>query len=165
SGTVPPDRASNAGGHRDGPPDGTGRRNVRRDRGGCRVAGGPRRSSRRRLRMEPCGGRRRELGTLRIYLLPRHLGRSRYGPACDRNPFLAGLNLLGMPVALTDPVFGDLMAGGAGADAWSYDACATGFAWSSALPTDGTTFRLPTGRGFWLNGTASDFAVALGLLA
>ena len=82
-----------------------------------------------------------------------------------RIPFLAGLNLLGMPVALTDPVFGDLMAGGAWADAWSYDACATGFAWSSALPTDGTTFRLPTGRGFWLNGTASDFAVALGLLA
>ena len=82
-----------------------------------------------------------------------------------RIPFLAGLNLLGMPVALTDPVFGDLMAGRAWADAWSYDACATGFAWSSALPTDGTTFRLPAGRGFWLNGTASDSAVALGFLA
>src|SRR5207249_9318894 len=82
-----------------------------------------------------------------------------------RHPCLAGWNLLGRPVALTAPVFADLMAGRAWADAWSYDACATGFAWSSALPTDGATFRLPTGRGFWLNGTASDSAVALGLLA
>src|SRR5439155_950070 len=70
--------------------------------------------------------------------------------------FAAGLNLLGMPVDLTDPTFGDLVAGRAWADAWTYDACSGGFGWSSAIPSDPSTFALPKGRGFWLNGSAAD---------
>jgi len=78
--------------------------------------------------------------------------------------FAAGLNLLGMSIDLTDPTFGDLAAGRAWADAWTYDACAAGFGWSSALPSDPSTFAIPKGRGFWLNGTAADTMTVLGLL-
>jgi hypothetical protein len=81
-----------------------------------------------------------------------------------RLPFGPGLNLPGMPLDLTDPEFGDLAAGGAWADAWTYDACAGGVGWSSALPTDTDTFSLVAGRGFWVNGTASDFVTALGVV-
>jgi len=80
-----------------------------------------------------------------------------------RLPFVTGLNLLGMPLVLTDSRFGDFAAGRAWADAWTYDAC-TGIGWSSALPTDATTFSLVAGRGFWLNGTSSDFVTALGIV-
>src|SRR3989441_321346 len=78
--------------------------------------------------------------------------------------FAVGLNLLGMPVDLTDPTFGDLVAGRAWADAWTYDACSGGFGWSSAIPSDASTFALPKGRGFWLNGTAADAMTLVGLL-
>jgi len=78
--------------------------------------------------------------------------------------FAAGLNLLGMPVDLTDPTFGDLVAGRAWADAWTYDACSGGFGWSSAIPSDPSTFALPKGRGFWLNGSAADSMTLVGLL-
>lgn len=78
--------------------------------------------------------------------------------------FLAGLNLLGMPIDLTDPGFGTLAAGRAWADAWTYDACAGGIGWASALPSEPVTFPLPAGRGFWINGTGSDFVLALGLV-
>jgi hypothetical protein len=82
-----------------------------------------------------------------------------------RLSFGTGLNLLGMPLVLTDSKFGDLAAGRAWADAWAYDACTGGFGWSSALPTDPTTFSLVAGRGFWMNGTASDVVTALGVVA
>ena len=78
--------------------------------------------------------------------------------------FAAGLNLLGMPVDLTDPTFGDLVAGRAWADAWTHDACSGGFGWSSAIPSDPSTFALPKGRGFWLNGSAADSMTLVGLL-
>lgn len=78
--------------------------------------------------------------------------------------FAVGLNLLGMPIDLTDPTFGDLAAGRAWMDAWTYDACAGGFGWSSALPSDSSTFAIPKGQGFWLNGTAADSMTLLGLL-
>lgn len=81
-----------------------------------------------------------------------------------RIPFGAGLNLIGMPVALTDPAFGNLAVGRAWADAWTYDACANGFAWASALPSDGVAFSVPAGRGVWLNGTAADVLVAFGIV-
>ncbi|MCI4371288.1 MAG: fibronectin type III domain-containing protein, partial [Thermoplasmata archaeon] len=79
--------------------------------------------------------------------------------------FDAGRNLLGMPVALTDRVLGDFAAGRSWADAWTYDACASGFRWSSAIPADPTTFAVPAGRGLWLNGTAADTIAVLGLVA
>ncbi len=79
--------------------------------------------------------------------------------------FFGGMNLLGMPVELTDPTFGNLAAGRTWADAWTYDACGGGFGWYSALPSDAATFPLPSGRGFWLNGTISDFVTALGVVA
>ncbi|HKW42677.1 MAG TPA: fibronectin type III domain-containing protein, partial [Thermoplasmata archaeon] len=79
--------------------------------------------------------------------------------------FLAGLNLLGMPVDLTDPRFGALASGRAWADAWTYDACSGGIGWTSAIPSDAVTFSLPSGRGFWVNGTTSDFVLALGRIA
>src|SRR5205814_1898728 len=66
-----------------------------------------------------------------------------------RLSFTAGLNLLGMPLLLADPTFGAFAAGGAWADAWTYDACGGGNGWSSALPADATTFSLVAGRGFW----------------
>ena len=81
-----------------------------------------------------------------------------------RLSFTAGLNLLGMPLLLTDPTFGAFAAGRAWADAWTYDACGGGNGWSSALPADATTFSSVEGRGFWLNGTASDIVTALGVV-
>jgi hypothetical protein len=81
-----------------------------------------------------------------------------------RLSFGTGLNLLGMPLALTDSRFGAFAAGRAWADAWAYDACAGAGGWSSALPTDATTFSLVAGRGFWMNGTASDAVTALGVV-
>jgi len=81
-----------------------------------------------------------------------------------RLSFTAGLNLLGMPLLLTDPAFGAFAAGRAWADAWTYDACDGGNGWSSALPADATTFSLVAGRGFWLNGTTSDIVTALGVV-
>jgi len=81
-----------------------------------------------------------------------------------RLSFTAGLNLLGMPLLLADPTFGAFAAGRAWADAWTYDACGGGNGWSSALPADATTFSLVAGRGFWLNGTASDIVTALGVV-
>jgi len=78
--------------------------------------------------------------------------------------FAAGFNLLGMPVDLTDPAFGTLAAGRMWADAWTFDACAGGFGWSSALPSDASSFAIPRGQGFWLNGTAADSMTLLGLL-
>src|SRR5439155_537383 len=71
-----------------------------------------------------------------------------------RLAFAAGLNLLGMPVDLTDPTFGGLAAGRMWADAWTFDACAAGFGWSSALPSDPSTFAILKGHGFWVNGTS-----------
>ncbi|TLZ67110.1 MAG: hypothetical protein E6K12_04805 [Methanobacteriota archaeon] len=82
-----------------------------------------------------------------------------------RLSFGTGLNLLGMPLILTDSKFGDFAAGREWADAWAYDGCAGGFGWSSALPTDATTFSLLAGRGFWMNGTAPDVVPALGVVA
>jgi hypothetical protein len=82
-----------------------------------------------------------------------------------RIAFAAGLNLLGMPLRLTNSAFGVVAAGSAWADAWTYDACAGGIGWSSALPTDRTTFTLVPGRGFWMNGTAGDSLTALGVVA
>ncbi len=81
-----------------------------------------------------------------------------------RLAFAAGLNLLGMPVDLTDPTFGSLAAGRMWADAWTFDACAAGFGWSSALPSDPSTFAILKGHGFWLNGTSADSMTLLGLL-
>ena len=79
-----------------------------------------------------------------------------------RIAFVVGLNLLGMPLELTDPDFGALAAGRPWADAWTYRACSGGFAWSSAIPSDAVTFAVPAGGGVWMNGTAADGVVALG---
>ena len=76
----------------------------------------------------------------------------------------AGLNLLGMPTDLTDPAFLDFAAGRAWADAWTYDGCGGGFQWAYARPLDPTSFALPAGRGFWINGTASDSLLVLGIV-
>ena len=81
-----------------------------------------------------------------------------------RLAFAAGLNLLGMPIDLSDPMFGTLAAGRMWADAWTFDACAGGFGWSSALPSDSSPFVIRRGHGFWLNGTAADSMTLLGLL-
>lgn len=81
-----------------------------------------------------------------------------------RVPFGSGLNLLGMPLLLTSPAFGDLAAGRPWVDAWTYDGCAASPGWSSALPTDLTTFSLPMGRGVWVNASASDAMTALGIV-
>ena len=78
--------------------------------------------------------------------------------------FAAGPNLLGMPIDLTDPRFGNLTAGHAWADAWTYDACSGGFGWASAIPSDAATFTLPKAQGFWLNATAADSLTLVGLL-
>lgn len=82
-----------------------------------------------------------------------------------RIPLGSGLNLLGVPLRLTDPSLLDLLAGRAWADAWAYDGCSGGFGWSSALPTDVSAFSLGLGRGFWVNGTAPDVVTALGVIA
>jgi len=81
-----------------------------------------------------------------------------------RLSFLAGLNLLGMPLDLTDAAVGHLAAGRAWVDAWTYDACSSTFPWASSLPADSSTFGLSAGRGFWLNGSATDFVSALGII-
>jgi hypothetical protein len=78
--------------------------------------------------------------------------------------FSAGLNLLGVPVDLTNRAIGNLLLGGPWSDAWSYDACNVGFRWSSSIPSDGVTFPLPKGRGFWLNGTVAGSITALGVV-
>lgn len=82
-----------------------------------------------------------------------------------RVPFGSGLNLIGLPLQPTDPAFGVLAVGRPWSAAWSYDGCATGFPWSSALPSDGAGFAVPAGRGVWVNGTAADGIVALGVIA
>jgi hypothetical protein len=82
-----------------------------------------------------------------------------------RVPFGTGLNLLGMPLLLTNASFRDLAAGRPWIDAWTYDACAGPPAWSSALPADPTTFALPMARGFWVNATSSDAMTALGVVS
>jgi hypothetical protein len=81
-----------------------------------------------------------------------------------RIAFASGLNLLGMPIRLTDPTFVDVAAGSAWADAWSYDGCASGAGWSSAVPADTASFSLGPGRGFWMNGTTGDNLTALGVV-
>src|SRR5207249_3530200 len=81
-----------------------------------------------------------------------------------RIAFSSGLNLLGVPLRLTDPAFVDFAAGMAWADAWTYDACAGGVGWSSAIPTDAASFSLVPGRGFWMNGTAPGSLTALGVV-
>ena len=81
-----------------------------------------------------------------------------------RLAFAAGLNLLGMPIDLTDPTFGDLVAGHAWTDAWTYETCSGGFGWASAIPSDNATFVLPKAQGFWLNATAADSLTLVGLL-
>jgi hypothetical protein len=82
-----------------------------------------------------------------------------------RVPFGTGLNLLGMPLLLTNASFRDLAAGRPWIDAWTYDACAGPPAWSSALPSDPTAFALPMARGFWVNATSSDAMTALGVVS
>jgi len=81
-----------------------------------------------------------------------------------RLAFSSGLNLLGVPLRLTEPAFVDFAAGSAWADAWTYDACAGGVGWSSAIPVDAVSFSLAPGRGFWMNGTAPDALTALGVV-
>jgi len=81
-----------------------------------------------------------------------------------RIAFSSGLNLLGVPLRLTDPAFVDFASGSAWADAWTYDACAGGVGWSSAIPTDAASFALVPGRGFWMNGTAPGSLTALGVV-
>src|SRR5205814_8075584 len=81
-----------------------------------------------------------------------------------RIAFSSGLNLLGVPLRLTDPAFVDFAAGIAWADASTYDACAGGVGWSSAIPTDAASFSLVPGRGFWMNGTAPGSLTALGVV-
>ena len=69
-----------------------------------------------------------------------------------------------MPIDLTDPTFGDLVAGHAWTDAWTYETCSGGFGWASAIPSDNATFTLPKAQGFWLNATAADSLTLVGLL-
>lgn len=76
----------------------------------------------------------------------------------------AGLNLLGMPLLLTDASVGSLAAAASWTDAWTHDACSGVRAWSSALPSDATMFSVPIGRGFWLNASADGNLTALGLV-
>ena len=78
--------------------------------------------------------------------------------------FGAGLNLLGMPLDLTDASLGSLAASATWSDAWTFDACAGATAWSSALPSDVTTFGVPLGRGFWMNASASGMLISLGIV-
>ena len=82
-----------------------------------------------------------------------------------RLPFSSGSNLLGTSLRLTDPTVLNLFAGHAWSEAWTYDGCAAGFGWSSVRPTDATGFSVPLGRGFWLNGTASDSVPVLGVIS
>src|SRR5205823_2949624 len=91
-------------------------------------------------------------------------GRSTTLAAKVHLPFSSGLNLLGLPVRLTDPAVLSLLAGRAWSDAWAYDACSGGFGWSSARSTESAGFSLPLGRGFWVNGTATDSVAVLGVI-
>ncbi|MGI0148916.1 MAG: hypothetical protein ACREDF_05235, partial [Thermoplasmata archaeon] len=82
-----------------------------------------------------------------------------------RIAFSPGLNLLGVPLRLTDPTVLNLFAGRAWTEAWAYDACGERFAWSAAVTTEPIAFSLALGRGFGVNGTAPDFVTALGVIA
>ncbi|HYY48534.1 MAG TPA: fibronectin type III domain-containing protein, partial [Thermoplasmata archaeon] len=92
-------------------------------------------------------------------------GRSTSLAAKVRLAFSSGPNLLGASFRLTDPAVLNLLAGRAWSEAWTYDGCAAGFGWASVRPTDATGFSLPLGRGFWLNGTASDSVPLLGVIS
>ena len=81
-----------------------------------------------------------------------------------RIDFSAGLNLLGMPLDLTNTTFASFAAGGPWSDAWTYDGCGGPKAWSSAVASDAATFVVPIGRGLWLNASAPGSFMALGLL-
>ncbi len=75
----------------------------------------------------------------------------------------AGPNLLGMPV---DPGAGTLttLANGlAWSEAWAYDACGGGFAWTRITPTQGPATQLAAGQGFWFNATAAGTVAVLGV--
>jgi hypothetical protein len=82
-----------------------------------------------------------------------------------RVSFGTGLNLLGIPVFLTNRSFGDLAAGRPWVDAWTYDGCAAPPTWAASVPTDATTFPLTIGRGIWVNASAPDAMTALGVVS
>ncbi|OGS46671.1 MAG: hypothetical protein A3K66_07900 [Euryarchaeota archaeon RBG_16_67_27] len=74
----------------------------------------------------------------------------------------AGTNLLGMPVAAADASIADVGAGLAWSDVWAYDACAAGPPWRVAIPSEGATFALGIGQGFWLNASAAGSLLVVG---
>jgi hypothetical protein len=81
-----------------------------------------------------------------------------------RSAVAAGTVLLGMPVEGSDRTVGSLVAGVPWASAWTYDGCAATTAWASSVPSDGATFEVPAGRGFWLNASASGSVLFVGIV-
>ncbi len=81
-----------------------------------------------------------------------------------RIPVASGSNLLGMPLEASDPGLATMAGSLPWTAAWTYDACAGGFRWRSALRSAGETLALGLGRGFWLNGTASGSLLAVGIV-
>lgn len=82
-----------------------------------------------------------------------------------RVPFSAGLNLLGIPLRLTDPSLRNLFAGRGWEDAWTYNGCESASdGWSPAVSADVRDFAPVVGRGLWVNATAADDVTALGVI-
>lgn len=75
----------------------------------------------------------------------------------------AGLNLVGIP-ADPGPVSLTSMAGSLGwTEAWAYDNCGGGFAWSAAPPGNDAVLALRSGRALWFNATGAGSLVVLGI--
>ena len=79
-------------------------------------------------------------------------------------PVAAGPNLLGMPADPGSGTLSTLANGVPWSEAWTYDACGAGFAWTRVTPTQGTTARVVAGQGFWFNATAAGQVAVLGLV-
>jgi len=78
-----------------------------------------------------------------------------------RIPVVVGPNLLGMPLAPSDPSLANAAPAG-WSDAWTFEACGGG--WSSARGPGNESLFLGLGRGFWFNATAAGSLLVLGLL-
>ncbi len=77
----------------------------------------------------------------------------------------AGPNLLGMPMDPGPATLSTLANGLPWTEAWTYNACAGGFAWSRVTPAEGASATVAAGQGFWFNTTAAGRVLMLGVAA
>ncbi|HYM40258.1 MAG TPA: S8 family serine peptidase [Thermoplasmata archaeon] len=78
-------------------------------------------------------------------------------------PVVSGLNILGMPVTLGTTSVAALAGSVGWSEAWTYDACSSGFGWTRATPAGGATLPLAAGRGFWFKATGPGNLLVLGV--